>query len=139
MIAGSQRMPIDQKTFRLRPTLLLVAADAAAVESVTRMVAASEFVVQSAVTVSAAVQRLSRPEVDVVVVDLDSIGNSWLQLIESVQARAPQVPVIVLTTAEDPEIGAATLRKGARDFILKRFLSREVLLRTIRRHRTETA
>ena len=57
--------------------------------------------------------------IDVVLLDLGLPDSAGFETLAQLLARAPQVPVVVLTGNEDPAIGPQALEAGAQDFVLK--------------------
>jgi CheY-like chemotaxis protein len=79
-----------------------------------------------------AVARLSRPGIDVVLLDLhlpDSPGSAGVQHI--VRAH-PEVPIVVLTGLDDEAVGQRAVSEGAQDFLVKGQVDRRVLDRSLR-------
>jgi diguanylate cyclase (GGDEF)-like protein len=74
---------------------------------------------------------LGRPT-DVVLLDLSLPDAHKLEALQAVQAAAPDVPVVVLTGADDPALGLEAVQAGAQDFLPKRGAQGEVLTRSIR-------
>jgi signal transduction histidine kinase len=69
---------------------------------------------------------------DAIVLDLSLPDSQGLDTVEEVVSRCPMVPIVVLTSLEDETISMAVLRKGAQDYLLKRTLSQENLIRSLR-------
>ena len=69
---------------------------------------------------------------DLVVTDLRMPKLSGMELLGELQARAPEVPVVVITAHGNVEVAVEAMRAGAYDFIEKPF-SRDVLLHAVRR------
>jgi diguanylate cyclase (GGDEF)-like protein len=70
--------------------------------------------------------------IDVVLLDLSLPDAHQLEALSAVQAAAPDVPVVVLTGAEDPQVGLEAVQSGAQDFIAKRGAEPDLLTRAIR-------
>jgi diguanylate cyclase (GGDEF)-like protein/PAS domain S-box-containing protein len=86
-----------------------------------------------------------KPAVDVVLLDIslpDSAARS-LDSLTRVRARAPELPIVLLTGIEDEELAVAAVREGAQDYLVKREVDRQTLARALRyaieRKQTETA
>lgn len=62
---------------------------------------------------------LARGSYDVVLTDFEVLGLSGLQVLGLVQARAPRVPVVVVTGTESEELAVEALRAGAADYVIK--------------------
>jgi two-component system cell cycle response regulator len=71
-------------------------------------------------TWSVAAAILTSRQVDLVLLDPDLPDSRGIDTFRRAQATAPQVPVILLTAAEDDEISIRMIREGAQDFLLKR-------------------
>jgi diguanylate cyclase (GGDEF)-like protein len=79
-----------------------------------------------------ACDRLLEEVIDVVLLDLSLPDAHKLEALQAVQAAAPNVPVIVLTGADDPALGVAAVQEGAQDFLSKRTADVDLLTRSIR-------
>ena len=67
----------------------------------------------------AALERLPGAEVDLVLLDLSLGEMSGLDLIDHLQSRLPDLPVLVLTGQTDPIYARKVLGAGARGYIIK--------------------
>ncbi len=91
------------------------------------------FRVEHADRFSAGLDRLSKGESDVVLLDLKLPDGQGLELVDRARAQAPTVPIVVLTgTYEDEALGIQALQKGAQDYLLKDHLDDRGLVRAIR-------
>ncbi len=72
-----------------------------------------------AASVAEAWQRLEAGLPDVAVVDLSLPGTSGMVLIKELQARHPEVPVLVLSMHEEVYYAERALRAGARGYLMK--------------------
>ena len=91
------------------------------------------FEVDTAKRLSEGVARLdSGASYDAALVDVTLPDAHGLETVERVRARAPLLPVLVLTGIDDPRFAAAAGRAGARDYIVKGQLSAAALTRAIR-------
>src|SRR4051795_3597856 len=70
--------------------------------------------------------------VDCALVDLSLPDASGLSVIESVLLSMPEVPVVVLTGAEDEDQALQAVERGAQDYLVKRRVDPEVLGRSVR-------
>ena len=62
-------------------------------------------------------QRLGRA--DCALIDLGLPDASGLETIQRIRDMAPELPIVVLTGNDDEATGAAALRNGAQDFLVK--------------------
>jgi two-component system, cell cycle response regulator len=77
-------------------------------------------------------ERLSRGGVDLLLLDLDLPDSQGLETFERAYAFAPEVPIVVLTSVDDEELGLGTVQGGAQDFLVKGRVGPDLLLRSIR-------
>ena len=85
-----------------------------------------------AYTIAMATAMLEAQEFDVVLMDLrmpDSTGFSGLH---AVQAVAPKVPIVILTSIDDEETERTAMENGAQDYMLKERASLSALIRSMR-------
>jgi diguanylate cyclase (GGDEF)-like protein len=82
---------------------------------------------------------LDQEGVDVVLTDLNLADSDGLDTLLALRARAPRVPVVVLTGLGDEVVGVRAVQMGAQDFLQKgRFDSHTIqraLLYAVERHR----
>ncbi len=79
-----------------------------------------------------AFSELSQQIYDVILLDLtlpDSQGLSSLPLLIS---HAPSTPIVVLTNTNDEELAIEAVRQGAQDYLVKRQVNPDVLVRSVR-------
>ncbi len=88
---------------------------------------------------AAALEALAEREFDVVVLDLSLPDSDGLDTFISLHARAPQVPVVVLSGLGQPQTVNNAVRMGAQDFLIKNQFTPGTLGRSLRfaieRHR----
>jgi diguanylate cyclase (GGDEF)-like protein len=81
--------------------------------------------------VYAARRALVEEELDCILLDLSLPDATGLEALEVVQSLAPQVPVVVLTGADDRSLALEAVQQGAQDYLLKRTAERELLSRSV--------
>ena len=69
---------------------------------------------------------------DVLLLDLYLPDSAGRETFERACAEVPLLPIILMTSMEDEQFAVAALRDGAQDYIVKRKVDREVLVRAIR-------
>jgi diguanylate cyclase (GGDEF)-like protein len=89
------------------------------------------FVVERVGVLSAAIERLSRGGVDVVLLDLDLPDSQGIETLERLNAFAPDVPIIVLASGEDLELAVRAVQTGAQDYLVRGQLGKDLLERAI--------
>jgi PAS domain S-box-containing protein len=78
---------------------------------------------------SEALACLAEEQFAVILLDL-SLPDSWgFDTIRQVQARAPQIPIVVLTGTDDEELAIKAVQEGAQDYLIKgQFEPRSLML-----------
>jgi MinD-like ATPase involved in chromosome partitioning or flagellar assembly/ActR/RegA family two-component response regulator len=91
--------------------------------------------------VSAAVARLARGGIDLVVSDLNLPDSRGLETFTRVQAAAPDVPIVVLTGQNDEALAMKAVEAGAQDYLVKSRVDGATAARVFRyavaRHRAQ--
>ncbi|MFB2918388.1 sensor histidine kinase [Aerosakkonema funiforme] len=69
---------------------------------------------------------------DVALLDLSLPDSDGLETVAEFNAAAPDIPIVVLTGADDEEMGLQAVAKGAQDYIVKDQITVQLLVRAIR-------
>ncbi len=77
-------------------------------------------------------QIVQRESPDLVLMDLRMPDGSGMQALESVHAKAPEIPVLIMTAYDSSSAAIQAIQQGAYDYITKPF-DLEELLHTVRR------
>jgi diguanylate cyclase (GGDEF)-like protein/PAS domain S-box-containing protein len=77
-------------------------------------------------------ERLKGEPVDVVLLDFSLPDSSGLTSFEKTRKVAPHVPIVILTNLDDEETAVLAVREGAQDYLVKRKVDKELLVRSIR-------
>ena len=80
---------------------------------------------------SEAVERIARNGLDLILLDLGLPDSEGLDTFLRVNARAPHLPIVVLTGSEDDTLALQAVREGAQDYLVKGVAS-PLLLRSLR-------
>ena len=80
-------------------------------------------------TLREAIAHLEHPTFDAVLLNLDLPDSQGLQTIDRALAEIPGLPIVVITAAEESDLGVAAVQHGAQDYLAKsendpRYLSR---------------
>lgn len=81
---------------------------------------------------STGLERLDDRDIDCVLLDLSLPDTQGLDTFTTMHAKAPQVPIIVLTGLDDERVALEAMRMGAQDFLVKEQVDGNLLLRAIR-------
>lgn len=76
--------------------------------------------------------RLAQGGIDAVLLDLELPDSDGMVTFERTFAFAPDVPIIVLTSFSDEDIGMSTVQGGAQDYLVKDEVSPSLLARAVR-------
>ena len=76
--------------------------------------------------------RLASAPADVILLDFSLPDSKGLVSFERARAAAPHVPIVILTNFDDEETALSAVREGAQDYLVKRQVDNELLLRSIR-------
>lgn len=92
---------------------------------------------------AAGVERLTEGGIDVVLLDLSLPDSQGLDTLCKVRARAPEVPIVVMTSLDDETIAIKAVQSGAQDYLVKGQADSNLLTRSMRyaieRHRLQVA
>ncbi len=118
-------------------------AEARFLQEVLKGAPRSHFQLYHAKRLGEAISRLQAQSFDVALLDLTLPDSSGLDSLDLLLQEAPSLPVVVLTNTNDNELAVSAVRRGAQDYLLKRSLQQEVLVRAlfyaIERQRAEDA
>lgn len=105
--------------------------------------ARQEYTVTHEATLDGGLKKLEEQVFDVVLMDLSLPDAAGIDNVRRAYARAPQVPIIVLTGFEDQTLVTKAVRAGAQEYIVKTSVDPAILERCIRhaieRHRFQVA
>jgi len=111
-------------------SLILVVDDDQRLRSLLqRFLADNGFRVTTAENAAEARDRLRFLQPELIVLDVMMPGESGLSLTHALKSEQPQIPIILLTAAGDPEDRIAGFEAGADDYLPKPFDPRELVLR----------
>lgn len=79
-----------------------------------------------------AIKHLEKTPFDVLLLDLNLQDSQGLSTFDQVYARASEVPILVLTGLDDKDLATKAVRAGAQDYLVKRQLDGNLLLRAMR-------
>lgn len=114
--------------------ILLAGPDTGDAGLMREMLAAADrrsFTVECAGTLVSALDVLARGGIDIVLLDLFLPDSRGLETLLTVRAHAPQVPVLVWTGLESPQLAQGAVQAGAQDYLIKNRLTGPALARAI--------
>ena len=117
--------------------------DARLLEATLRQVPALNFELSWVESLAEAARRLATGRFDVLLLDLSLPDSQGLDTVRTACAKAPDMPIIVFTGADDEAMGLEAVRLGAQDYVIKGEADGWLLARAIRyateRKRAEAA
>ncbi|MFQ5998838.1 MAG: response regulator [Candidatus Bathyarchaeia archaeon] len=94
--------------------------------------ATPQFELKHASQLSTGLDFLGKGGIDVILLDLLLPDSHGLDTFTKTQAKAPNVPILVLTGFDDEELGLRTVQGGAQDYLIKGRTDRDLMVRAIR-------
>ena len=91
-----------------------------------------EFRLVAVGSLAEALQRLTEGGIEVVLLDLSLPDAHGLETVTQANAAAPRLPIVVLTGLEDEALAVQAVRHGAQDYLVKRQVNGQLLVRAIR-------
>ena len=74
---------------------------------------------------------LKNDSADIIFLDFDLIDESGIQVFITIQSYSRQIPIVILTGAENTSLALLAINKGAQDFLVKTDLEKKLLGKTI--------
>lgn len=112
------------------PRLLVVDDDALIREELEGLFASQPYEVESAESVSEALEHLNGNEFSLALVDVRIGGKNGIELTKRIRDRWPEVDVIMITGHGSIENAVDAMKQGAVDYITKPFQAEEILMAT---------
>jgi diguanylate cyclase (GGDEF)-like protein/PAS domain S-box-containing protein len=106
--------------------------EAELVRAMVRESAGEKWHIQHVMRLQEGLERLKGEPVDVVLLDFSLPDSSGLASFEQTRKVAPHVPIVILTNLDDEETAVLAVREGAQDYLVKRKVDNELLVRSIR-------
>ncbi len=117
--------------------------DARLIREILARARGAQFELERVERLSTALERLTAGGIDAILLDLTLPDSSGLNTFFKVHARAPHVPITVLSGFDDEVVAIRAVREGAQDYLVKGQVDRNLLVRALRyaieRKRSEEA
>ena len=91
-----------------------------------------DFNIETAETLSGAIEHLKNKNHDVVLLDLGLPDSRGLDTVQKTHEANPDIPIVVLTGLADEEAGLGAMEKGAEDYLVKGKVLEHTLVKAIR-------
>jgi signal transduction histidine kinase len=93
---------------------------------------AGAFTIRHVASLAEALTVLDLELFDVALLDLSLPDAHGLEVLEQVHGRAPALPIVVLSGSDDQDLAVSAVSEGAQDYLLKRHLHGDLLVRSLR-------
>lgn len=90
-----------------------------------------EFILETVTTLQSACTRIIQGGIDVIIADLSLPDSDRQSTLKTLQAQAPNIPIVALTGHDDTNFELDMVRKGAQDYLLKDQVTRHLLIRVV--------
>jgi len=107
------------------------AGDARLVQTALAEHAPGEFAVTRVERLADALVRIASEHFDAVLCDLGLPDSTGLATAQAIAARAPALPLVVLTGSHNEDLGRAAIHHGAQDYVIKGEASGPMVARTL--------
>ena len=90
------------------------------------------FILETADLLARGLARLTRGDIDIVLLDLSLPDSNGLDTFTKTNAMVPGTPIVVLTGYNDENLAVKTVREGAQDYLIKGQVDGNLLARSMR-------
>jgi len=102
-----------------KSTVLLIEDSPAESRLYSAMVSSESFSVVCADRLASGLDRLSKGDIDLILLDLTLPDRQGVDTFAAIHERAPELPIILLTGHDDGELATEALKSGAEDYLVK--------------------
>lgn len=134
-ISPVKASPIEASPIKADIRVLLIedsAADARLMQEFLKGTLLYKFQLTHVERLGEALQRLQTSTYEVILLDLTLPDSDGLGSLERLLKKVLSVPIVVLTNTNNPDLALEAVRQGAQDYLVKRHMNHEVLVRSLR-------
>jgi signal transduction histidine kinase len=123
--------------FMVTPRLLKILlvedspAEARLLQEILKGATSSQFAFAHHTRLAEALTALERESFDLILLDLTLPDSAGLASLDPLLKQVPHIPIVVLTHHHDEQLALDAVRQGAQDYLVKRDITLEILLRAI--------
>jgi signal transduction histidine kinase len=92
----------------------------------------TQFAIEREVRLQAGLERLARERFDIVLLDLTLPDSSGPATFTKFLAAQPDIPLVILTSTEDEQMGVEAIEQGAQEYLVKGHVGPAALARCVR-------
>ena len=107
-------------------------ADAELLQAALAEFAPGDFAITRVERLADALARIGTGQFDALLSDLGLPDSTGPATVQAIAARAPELPLVVLTGMKDDDLGRAAIRHGAQDYLVKGEAGGALMVRTLR-------
>jgi two-component system, cell cycle sensor histidine kinase and response regulator CckA len=108
-------------------------AEARFLQEILQQVTSEAFYWEHVKRLSEAIAHLQQSQpFDICLLDLSLPDSKGLSSLDVLIQQAPSLPIVVLTNTNDSELAVAAVRHGAQDYLVKRQVNQDILVRSLR-------
>lgn len=129
-----KRSPLPLSVQSQPTSILLIEddfAEARLLEEILKNFNLDGFVLTHVTRLQTAVNRLNQEQFDLILLDLTLPDSRGLVSVELLVNNFPHLPIVVLTNTNDDRLAIEAVRQGAQDYLVKREINIDVLVRSI--------
>lgn len=133
-MVGDSRTAIEQLNHSSIQVLLIDdnLAEARLLAELLKGSAQERFALHHVQRLTDAIAQLETISPDIALLDLTLPDSSGLDSLDWLVAEMPELPVVVLTNTTDEDLAVRAVRRGAQDYLMKRQINQELLVRSLR-------
>lgn len=106
-------------------------AEARLLQEYLRAAKSKQFTVVHVKRLQAGLDLLATEVFDIILLDLTLPDSTGLASLSPLSKQAPSLPIVVLTNRDDDELATQAVRGGAQDYLVKRQVNTELLVRSL--------
>jgi two-component system, cell cycle sensor histidine kinase and response regulator CckA len=108
-------------------------AEARFLQEILQQITSEAFYWEHVKRLSEAIAHLQQSQpFDICLLDLSLPDSKGLSSLDVLIQQAPSLPIVVLTNTNDSELAVAAVRHGAQDYLVKRQVNQDILVRSLR-------
>ncbi|MDX2229478.1 MAG: response regulator [Leptolyngbyaceae cyanobacterium bins.349] len=134
-MVGDRRVTIEKSVGQPFVNMLLVEdnlAEARLLQEILKGTAFKRFDLVHVKRLWEAIAQLHKESFDIILLDLTLPDSQGLASLDALVKQAPGLPIVVLTNTNDEELAVQAVRHGAQDYLVKRNINQELLVRSLR-------
>lgn len=108
------------------------AAESRLLQEILKHTVLNQFYLAPVQRIGEAIALLRAEHFDVILLDLTLPDSTGLDSIDAINQESPNSPIVVLTNTNDDELAVRAVRHGAQDYLVKRQINPDTLIRSIR-------